>query len=149
MKAHRIAAAAALSIIAFAARPALADDYPLKGGEYLDIAMITIDDGHNLDYAKFLADQWRKSQDYAWKQGWITGYEVDMNVDKRPGEPDLFLVTRFKSMPDGAEQERRNDAYNAYMKTTDAQMEAASGDRATYRHVMGSMLLQKLEFKDK
>lgn len=149
MKAHRIAACAALALVMVAGRPALADDYPLKGGEYVSVAMITVDDGHNLDYAKFLADMWRKNQDYAWKQGWITGYEVDQNVDKRPGEPDLYLITRMKAIPDAAEQERRSDAYNAYLKTTDAQMEAASGERAKYRHVMGSMLLQKLEFKDK
>jgi hypothetical protein len=33
------------------------------------------------------------------------------------------------------------------MKQTDAQMEAASGDRAKYRTVMGSFLLRQLKFK--
>ena len=108
--------------------------------------MISVDDGHNLDYAKFLADKWRKQEDYAKSQGWITGYEILANQDKRAGEPDLYLLARFKTLPDAAEDKRRDEAFRKFMATTDTQMEQASGERATYRHQMGSMLLRKLEW---
>lgn len=148
MKIYRMAAGAALAFALMSGKPAMADDWPFEPGQYIEVAMITVDDGHDLDYAKFLANTWRKSQEFAKSKGWISSYEVDWNVYKRPGEPDYYLITRTAALPDAAEQQKRNDAYTAYMKMTDAQLQAASGDRATYRHVMGSTLLQEAVFKD-
>ena len=148
MDTKRFVASAATAISLAFASPVLAQgEYPLVPGEYVDMAMITIGDGHNLDYANFLAGMWRKEQEYAKSQGWITGYEILSNVDKRPGEAGIYLVTRFKTMPDAAESTKRDEAFLKFMATTDAQMEQASGQRATYRHAIGSMLLQKLEWK--
>lgn len=142
---HAAVLAASLSL-AFAA-PALAQSDPMIGGDYVEVSSISIDDGHYLHYANFLASQWRANQEYAKSQGWITGYEVLGNPFKRPGEPDLILVVRFKSMPDAAEGDRRAKMYRDHVKLTDAQMEAASGDRAKYRKVLGSQLLQVLNFR--
>jgi hypothetical protein len=120
---------------------------PCGPGDYVEVSSVTIDDGHGLDYAQFLANDWRGRQEFAKKQGWIDSYEVLANVHKRNGEPDLILVIRYKSLPDAAEQLKRDDAMRAYSKQTDAQMEAASGDRAKYRHLVGSELWQELKFK--
>lgn len=127
--------------------PAAAQNFPMDMGEYVNLTMVTIDDGHNLDYANFLAGQWKAQEEFAKAQGWITGYEILSNVDKRPGEPDLYLVVRMKGIPDAAEQARRDKVVRDNLKMTDAQMEAGSGDRAKYRHVIGSMMLQQLVFK--
>ena len=144
---RRAAFTAALLTLAFAT-PALAQSDPMTGGDYLEVAQITIDDGHSLDYANFLAGTWRAQREFAKSQGWISSYEVLANVHKRAGEPDLILVTRFKTMADGAEGERRGAQLRAHVKQSDAQMEAASGDRAKYRHVLGSQLWQVLNFKN-
>jgi hypothetical protein len=143
---RRAAVLAASLSLAFA-MPAQAQSDPLIGGDYVDVASISIDDGHYLDYAGHLAGMWKANQDYAKSQGWITGYEVLANVNKRPGEPDLILVVRFASMPDAAEGERRAKLYRDHVKQTDAQMEAASGSRAKYRKVLGSQLWQVLNFR--
>jgi hypothetical protein len=147
MNAFRRAAVLAASLSLAFATPALAQSNPMIGGEYLDVASISIDDGHFLDYANHLAGVWRAQQDYAKAQGWIVGYEVLTNVNPRPGEPDLILVTRFKNFADPAEEERRNKMYRDHAKQTDVQMQAASGERAKYRKVMGSQLWQVLEFR--
>jgi hypothetical protein len=148
MKTMRFAALAAAIVSLASATPVLAQsEFPFVSGDYVDMSMITIEDGHSLDYANFLAASWKKQQEFAKSQGWITGYEVLSNVDKRPGEPDIYLVTTFKTMPDAAESTKRDEAFLKFMATTDTQMEKASGERATYRHVIGSMLLQKLEWK--
>ena len=63
------------------------------------------------------------------------------------GEPDLLLITRYKDMPNGAEGDRRNKLFLANTKATDKSMEMASGDRAKYRHVIGSQLFQVLSFR--
>lgn len=34
------------------------------------------DDGHSVDYLNPLAGAWRKGQEFAKSQGWITGYEA-------------------------------------------------------------------------
>ena len=147
MKAKTLACIAAASLSLAAAAPAFAaSEYPLEPGEYVDMAMISIDDGHSLDYAKFLAASWKKQQEYAKSQGWITGYKILSNVDKRPGEPDLYLITRFMTAPDATEDKRRDEAFRAFMAKTDTQMEQETAQRATYRHQMGSMLLRKLEW---
>ena len=148
MNSFRKAAVLAASLsFAFAAVPALAQTDPFIGGDYVDVASVTIDDGHYLDYADFLATKWRDEQEYSKKQGWITGYEVLANSHKRPGEPDLVLITRYKAMPDGAEGDRRNKLFLAHSQATDVAMQAASGDRAKYRHVIGNQLLQVMSFR--
>ncbi len=143
MKLVRFAALCAAASLAFASVPAQAQEWPVVPGEYVEISMIKVDDGHALDYANHLAGQWRKSQDFAKAQGWITGYEILENSNPRADEPDLYLVTRFKAMADPAEAMRRDKAFNDYMKSTSAQMQAESGKRATYRKLMGSMLLRQ------
>jgi hypothetical protein len=142
-------AAALAATLSFAcATPAMAQSNPMVGGDLVEVSSITIDDGHGLDYAKHLAGMWRQQQEYAKSQGWITGYEVLANVNKRPGEPDVILVVRFKSIPDAAEDERRAKQFRDNVKQTDAQMQAASGERAKYRKVLGSQLWQVLNFRN-
>jgi hypothetical protein len=123
MKALRFAASAALAL-AFAT-PAMAQQLPVVPGDYVSMSSISVDDGHDLDYVNHLAGMWRKGQDFAVKQGWITGYEILSNEFKRKGEPDYYLLTRFAKFPDPAEEEKRQAAYNAYMATTNAQLEMA------------------------
>lgn len=140
MKTVRLAAALAASVVFTFATPAFADDYPVKPGDYVEVSMITVDDGHDLDYLNYLSGLWRRNQDYAKAQGWISGYEILSNENKRPGEPDMLLVTRFKEFAGTDEAQRRDDAMRAQMKMTDAEMQAASAGRAQYRHVIGSQL---------
>jgi len=143
----RHAAILAASLSFGLAGPALAQEDPMTPGEYMQVAMVTIDDGHYLDYAKFLSGYWRAQEDFMKAQGWITSYEILSNNNKRPGEPDIYLVERMKSLPDAAESVRRDQIMRDKMKMTTAQMEAASGERAKFRHVTGSSLMQVMNFK--
>lgn len=146
MKSVRLAAMTAIAL-AFAS-PAVAQQYPVVGGDYVTVGMISVDDGHDLDYINHLAGMWRKGQEFALKQGWITGYEILTNENRRAGEPDYYLLTRFAKFPDAAEEDKREAAYNAYMATTNAAMQAASGERAKYRHQVGSMLLRSWKWRN-
>ncbi|PKP95384.1 MAG: hypothetical protein CVT75_02135 [Alphaproteobacteria bacterium HGW-Alphaproteobacteria-14] len=124
---------------------AAAQEWPMVGGEYAEMTGIFVKDGGSLKYAQYLASEWVRNQEFAKSQGWITGYGMYGNVNPREGEPHIYLVVTFKSIPDAAEDERRSKAYDAWSKKTIAENEAAAGNRAEYRTVMGSMLLQ--EFK--
>lgn len=123
------------------------DQFPVEGGDYVDVGMIKIDDGHALDYANFLADKWRKDQDFAKSQGWISNYQIWVNQFPRDGEADVYLITWFPKFADKAEEAARDKAYFDYMKTNTTELQTESGQRAEYRHVMGSMLFRVQEWK--
>lgn len=143
MKTIKIALAAMTMTLPFAA-PAAAQEFPLAAGEYVEMTGIEVEDGEGgLKYAEYLAGEWKRNSEYAKSQGWISGYAIYANVNGRDGEPDIYLVTQFASLPDAAEGERRNKAYEAWAKTNYQQQAAASGNRAEYRTVKGSMLLQE------
>lgn len=142
-------AAVLAATLSFAyATPVLADDpWPTEEGEYVQVGMISVDDGHDLAYMTHLAGQWRKGQDFAKAQGWISGYEILVNMNKRPGEPDYYLITRIPRIVDNAEAKKRDEAYDAHMKMTVAEAQAGSAARSKYRTVMGSQLLRALVWK--
>ena len=145
MKSMRILAALGAVCLGFAG-PNLAlaaGEWPLDSGDYVEVSMIKVDDGHALDYANQLAGQWRASQDYSKTQGWISKYEVWTNEYPRAGEADVYLITWLPRLPDAAESTKRDQAYLKYMKTTETQMQAASGKRAEWRHLAGMMLLRQ------
>ena len=69
------------------------------------------------------------------------------NVHKRPGEPDLYLIRRYKNLVDGAEFDCRAALVRDKVKMTEAQMQSASGDRAKFRQVQGTTLMQALKLR--
>jgi hypothetical protein len=142
MRTLRLAAFAAATLAFAAPLPAAAQNDPFIGGDYVSVTGVSIDDGHYLDYANVLSGFYKAQEDFAVKQGWQTSWEILSNVNGRKGEPDLYLVRRFKNIPDSAEGERRAAMIRSQVKMDDAQMEAASGDRAKFRHIEGSQLLQ-------
>ncbi|OYU34169.1 hypothetical protein [Novosphingobium sp. PASSN1] len=148
MKSLRFAAVAAVALACAAPVVASAQQLPVVPGDYVSVSTISVDDGHDLDYINHLAGMWRKGQDFAVKQGWITLYEILSNEYKRPGEPDYYLITRFAKFADPAEEDKREAAYTAYMAMNNTQMQAASADRAKYRHQMGSMLLRSWKWRN-
>jgi hypothetical protein len=121
-----------------------AQELPLKSGDYWDVGAVTIDDGHFGDYADFLAAQYRRNMEFQKSKGWIKNYYILSNVNKRAGEPDLYLVTVFDHMTTPAEDIQREKEMNAFLKQTTRQGMAASGQRATYRHLGSDMLLQQM-----
>lgn len=137
------AAAAALAVAA----PAAAQDVSYTPGTYWEVAMIDVEDGKEQDYVDYLADQYRKSQEFAKSKGYIKDYHVLSNVNNRPGEPDLYLIVEFEKFYDTAEQLRQQREFEAFMKRTERQLSAESGARGTMRRLMGSMLLRELDLK--
>ena len=134
------------STIAFAV-PAAAQEYPLKGGNFWTVAEITIDDGHAGDYADHLAGAYRKNLDFSKSKGWIKNSYILSNVNKRAGEPDLYLVTISDHVTTPAEDEAREKELNAFLATTARDQDKQSGARAKFRKLGGSMLLQEMLYK--
>jgi hypothetical protein len=69
-------------------------------------------------------------------------------VHKRSGEPDLYLIRIRETIPAGSEGEKRQKEYMAWRKKSLKELDAESGNRAQYREIMGTSLLQKLTFRE-
>jgi len=134
------------STIAFAS-PVAAQDYPLRGGNFWTVAGITVDDGHAGDYADYLAGAYRKNLDFSKSKGWVKTSFILSNVNKRAGEPDLYLVTITDRVPTPAEEEAREKEMNAFLATTTRDQDKQSGARAKYRKLGGNTLLQEMLYK--
>ncbi|MEP1421664.1 MAG: hypothetical protein ABJK59_07835 [Erythrobacter sp.] len=125
------------------AAPAAAQEFPLEPGEYSEVSGIFVNDGSEFKYAQHLADQWVANLEFAKSNGWVSDYKIYVNVNPREGEPNIYLMTTFPRLLDAAEQERRNAAWTEFSKTNVQQQIAESGNRAEYRTVLSSMLLQE------
>jgi hypothetical protein len=127
---------------------ALAEEWPLKSGDYWEVTGIKIHDGGGYKYAKWLATEWRKDLDFAKSKGWIKDYMIISNVHPRSSEPDLYLIRVRESIVSAAEGEKRQKEYMEWQEKSIEKMQSESGNRAEYRTVMSDSLLQVLKFRD-
>lgn len=131
---------------AFAA-PARAQESSYTPGTYWEVSMVDVEDGQDENYMDFLADQWKRSQEFAKSKGYIRDYHVLANNNARKGEPDLYLIVEFDRMYDAKEQLRQQKEYEAFMKRDTRQLTRESGERVTMRKLAGSMLLRELDLR--
>ena len=144
---HKLAIGVLGAATLLLASPAVAQDFPLKPGDYWEVAEITIDDGHFGDYADHLAGLYKRTSDFAKSKGWIKSYHILSNFNKRANEPDLYLVTISDRIATPAEAEAREKEMNAYLQSSQRQQDAQSGARAKFRHLGGTMMLQELNYR--
>jgi hypothetical protein len=137
-------AAAGVAMLAVATPSLAQEENPWKQGNYWNVSGIHVKDGSGLKYAQFLASSWVKNQEFAKSQGWISNYLVLSNPYPREGEPDLYLIQVFASMPSSDEADRRTQAWREFNKKTVAQLQAESGARAEYRTSGSQLLLREL-----
>jgi len=124
-----------------------ADEWPLVSGDYWEVTGIDIKDGGGWTYANWLATEWRDNLEFSKSKGWIKDYMILANVYERSGEPTIYLIRVMEDIPTGAEGEKRQKEYMEWRKKSIEQMQGESGDRAEYREVMSSSLLQELSFR--
>ena len=124
------------------------DDPPFIGGDYWEVTGIKIADGAGLKYSRWLAGEWRKNSEFAKSQGWIKDFVILSNVHARSDEPDLYIIRVFENMATVAENETRRKTYIDWAKKSMDKMAEESGNRAEYRTVMSTSLLQHMKFRD-
>ena len=89
----------------------------------------------------------RVGMDFQKSKGWIKASYILSNVNKRVGEPDLYLVTIADRPTTPAEDEERAKEINAHLQSSARQSDAQSGERAKDRKLGGNMLLQELVYR--
>ncbi|MCR9183910.1 MAG: hypothetical protein NXH81_00790 [Halieaceae bacterium] len=124
------------------------EEWPMYGADYWDVTAVDVKDGGSWKYTNWLSDEWRKNSEFAKSKGWIKDYVILSNVHARKGEPDLYIIRIIESVPSGAEGEKRQKEYAAWSEKSEQAMVDESGNRAEYREVQGSSLLQVLKFRE-
>ena len=123
---------------------ALAEEWPLKGGDYWEVTGIKVHDGGSYKYSKWLATEWRKGLEFAKSKGWIKDYMIIANVHARSDEPDLYLVRVRDSIVSAAEGEKRQKEYMAWPEKSLEELQSESGNRGECRTGMSDSLLEVL-----
>ena len=127
---------------------ATADEWPMTQGDYWEVTGIDIKDGGSWKYANWLATEWRKNLEYSKSRGWIKDYIILANVYGRSNEADLYLIRIREDIPSGPVGDQRGKEYREWREKTIEKMVGESGNRAEYREVLSSSLLQELKFRD-
>ena len=108
---------------------------------------ITINDGQFENYMDYIAGQYRRQQDFARSKGWITGFRILANVNRRKDEPNLYLMTEVPRLPTPQEEADRDRQMEQALSQTARQATEASGARVQMRTLGSNLLLQELTLR--
>jgi hypothetical protein len=108
---------------------------------------VVIEPGQFENYMDFLDKEYKKTNDFGIKQGYIVSYHVFQVNNARNGEPDLILAVESKDYLSNAQQLEIQKAYEAFMAKDNRKMTTESGDRKVMRKFVGGMELQELKLK--
>ncbi len=145
MKTARFLAVAMFAVATIS--PAPAQRTITKPGNYVDVSDVEVLPGQFENYMDFLKANWVKQQEWAKQKGYIVGYRILQNLYPRKGEPNIFLLTEYASVPTNAEVERRQDEYAAMMKMDEHAMDEAAVKRGPMRTIGSQSMLQEVILK--
>jgi len=143
----KMIAAAAMAAALACSAPAVAQDSSYELGSLWQVGMIDVEDGQFENYMDWLNGRWKDNQRFAKSQGWLLDYHILANDNNRPGEPDLYLITRYADYPSVAEMKRRDAIMMKHLQSDVRTQDRESGARVKMRTQMGSMLLRELTQK--
>jgi hypothetical protein len=140
-----LAAAAALTVAM--AAPALAQESSYKPGSVWEVSRIKVLPGQFENYLDYLADRWKKIQEFGKKEGAVLDYHVLSLNNAREGEPDLVLIVEYKDYLTTAQSEALRKKLNAFLAEDDRKAEAGGAARGVMREQIGSLEYQELVLK--
>ncbi len=127
--------------------PSLAQESPYTPGVYWTVQGIYVEDGQFETYMDYIADRYRRQQEVARQRGWITGYRIFQNVNRREDEPHLYLITEMPRLATPEEEVEREQVMNRAMRQTTRQATEGSGQRVRMRRLGSNILLQELTLR--
>jgi hypothetical protein len=144
VQALKLSAAAALLALGTAASAQSSSYTP---GSVWTFTNVVIEPGQFENYMDFLDKEYKKSNDFGIKEGYILSYHVFQVNNARNGEPDLILAVESKDYLSNAQQLEVQKKYEAFMAKDNRKMTTESGDRKVMRKFVGGMELQELKLK--
>ena len=136
-----------VSIAAFAATPTFAQNSSYTPGTVWNFSNIQIEPGQFENYMDFLANTWKKSNEFGKKEGNVVSYHVFQVNNRRNGEPDLILAVETKDYLTNAEQLALQKKFEEFMAMDTHKLDTSGGERKVMRKLAGGMELQELKLK--
>ena len=127
--------------------PTMAQEVPTKNGSVWVASRIDTLPGQMPAYLDYLANEWKKQQEWLKAEGRILSYRVLRTNHARNGEPDLILLTEYKDYSTVAEQEALSKKYEAATGMGPRKGAAGNLEREKIRSLMGSTEYQELILK--
>jgi len=140
----KIATAAALVACGTAASAQSSSYTP---GSVWTFTNVVIEPGQFENYMDFLDKEYKKSNDFGIKQGYILSYHVFQVNNARASEPDLILAVESRDYLTNAQQLEIQKKYEDFMAKDNRKLSAESGERKVMRKFAGGMELQELKLK--
>jgi hypothetical protein len=143
-KIRKLAAAAALVLCAATASAQSSSYTP---GSVWTFTNVVVEPGQFEAYLDWLSKEFKKTNDFGVKEGYILSYHVLQVNNARAGEPDLILAMESRDYLSNAQQLAMQKKYEDFMAKDQRKMETEAGERKVLRKINGSMELQELKLK--
>lgn len=147
MKTFLLAAAAAFAIAGAAAPAAAQADSHYTTGPLWYVTGVHVEDGQFENYMDFLANEFKKQNEFGIKEGVALSYHVLVNTAKRANEPDLYLVVTSKDYLTIAQQDAYELKLNKMMSADRRAFESQGAKRAPMRKILDTIELRELILK--
>jgi hypothetical protein len=112
-----------------------------------DFTQIQTKDGHQDDYLRWLATDWKRQEEALKKAGVIVSYHVYMVQNPRQGEPDIVLAQEYKNMATFDTPVAQQYALQAKIAGSIAKSNEAQAARGTIRTIMGDVMVREAVLK--
>ena len=117
---------------------------PYRNGSVWTLSFIRIKPGMDSAYLNYVANDWKRIQEAAKKEGLILAYKVLVTEGHTTGDWDLILMTEVKDLATLEANEKKADALGQRLVGDDQKQMQGYRDRADIREVMGNRLAREI-----
>ena len=117
---------------------------PYHNGTVWTLAFIRIKPGMDSAYLNYVANDWKRIQEAAKKEGLIVSYKALVTEGHTPGDWNLILMTEVKDLATLEANDGKADALAQRVVGDDQKQIQGYRERAEIREVMGSRLAREL-----
>jgi hypothetical protein len=117
---------------------------PYHNGSVWTLAFIRIKPGMDSAYLNYVANDWKRIQEAAKKEGLILSYKVLVTEGHTAGDWNLILMTEVKDLATFEANEKKADALGQRLVGDDQKQMQGYRERAEIREVIGTRLAREL-----
>ena len=117
---------------------------PYHNGSVWTLAFIRIKPGLDSAYLNYIANDWKRIQEAAKKEGLILSYKVLVTEGHTAGDWNLILMTEVKDLATLEGNEKKVEALGQHLVGDDQKQMQGYRERADIREVMGNRLAREI-----
>jgi hypothetical protein len=117
---------------------------PYHNGSVWTLAFIRVKPGMDSAYLNYIANDWKRVQEAAKKEGLILSYKVLVTEGHTAGDWDLILMTEVKDLATLEANDKKAEALGQRLVGDDQKQMQGYRDRSEIREVMGNRLAREI-----